>query len=299
MHTTVAICTRNRATLLDGALREACAQARALGDASVLVVDNGSTDETRAVVLGHPGVRYVFEGAVGLSNARNSALEHAEHGVLVYLDDDAVPQAGWLEALRKPLLEDSRIAAVGGRIVPSWSAAPPAWVKGALVRSAFSLLERTDAFELNTTPRTWICGASFAIRTSALKAVGGYSDRLGRKGESLLSGEEELVFRRLIARGDRVVYRPDAVVAHIVHEERLRRRWVLRRFFAQGVSNGILEGYRVTENAAQSIDVPKVERKLGDVPEMVARHANDSPFELACLCAEVLGYAWQAVKGRR
>src|SRR5438105_795860 len=98
----VALCTRNRAALLQRALQGVLAQ---LGDdAELLIVDNASSDDTpriaQAAAAADPRVRALVEKEPGLSVARNAALREACGRVVVFLDDDAVAGPGWLDAYR-------------------------------------------------------------------------------------------------------------------------------------------------------------------------------------------------------
>ena len=65
----------------------------------------------------------------GLSGARNSAVEQASGDLLVFLDDDAAPTEGWLDALLEPFA-DADVAAVGGAATPAWPTRRPGWFTG-------------------------------------------------------------------------------------------------------------------------------------------------------------------------
>ena len=84
------ICTHNREDYLGAAIDSLLEQDFA--DYEVIVVDNASTDSTRAIVearLPHPQLQYVYEANLGLSVARNAGAAVAKGEILAYLDDDA------------------------------------------------------------------------------------------------------------------------------------------------------------------------------------------------------------------
>jgi hypothetical protein len=76
-----------------------------------------------------------------------------------------------------------------------------------------------------------------SVRRTAALAVGGYDPRLGRRGAKLLSSEEPDLTRRLKAAGWAIRYEPEAAVVQQVLPERLEKRWLMRRSWAQGISN--------------------------------------------------------------
>src|SRR6266700_2101384 len=89
----LAICTYNRAALLQRALRSVAQQTIGRSDVELIVIDNGSTDETAKVVAAHQkengSLRYFVEPKPGIAHARNRALAEASGEYLAFLDDDA------------------------------------------------------------------------------------------------------------------------------------------------------------------------------------------------------------------
>jgi GT2 family glycosyltransferase len=77
-------------------------------------------------------------------------------------------------------------------------------------------------------------------RETLLK-LGGMRTDLGHKRKSLLGGEDNDIFNRLIANGHRVYYQPTAHVNHPVPKERQTRRFLLRRLFWDGASQPLFE----------------------------------------------------------
>ena len=118
---TIAICTRNRAHSLRSALHGVGRLRRPRGwDIQVLVVDNGSTDQTADMVqscgrrLPYPLMR-VWEPTPGVAFARNCAMQSASGDWLAFLDDDEVPRPGWLSGLLS-CAQRRRVRGVGGSV---------------------------------------------------------------------------------------------------------------------------------------------------------------------------------------
>jgi hypothetical protein len=94
---TVAICTRERPDDLARTLVAVHAAARGR---PILVIDNRPhSDRTREAAAAWPQVQYVREDRPGLNAARNRALREARTEIVAFTDDDAAPEAQWLDAL--------------------------------------------------------------------------------------------------------------------------------------------------------------------------------------------------------
>src|SRR3989337_1168394 len=132
MDATVLIATYNRAALLDETLAW-LARMRVSPTLTwdVIVVDNNSSDDTRAVVERHIArfpvrLRYLFEPTQGRSSALNSGIAQATGEVLVFTDDDVRVADGWLDAATGPLMGgEATIAYSGGPVRPIWGRQPP------------------------------------------------------------------------------------------------------------------------------------------------------------------------------
>ena len=98
----VVLPTRNRSALLARTLESLQGQTLDAAEFEVIVVDNGSTDDTRAVVeriaSSQPNVRYAHEAEPGLHNARHAGIEAARSELLLFGDDDIRAFPTWVEA---------------------------------------------------------------------------------------------------------------------------------------------------------------------------------------------------------
>jgi glycosyltransferase involved in cell wall biosynthesis len=170
----------------------------------------------------------------GLSGARNTALERARGSIVIFLDDDAVPLDGWLDALRAPYV-DERINGVGGFAKPHWARGRPRWfpdeflwVVGCSHRGLPSVAQ----------PVRNLIGANMSFRKVAFDSVGGFVEAMGRVGTRPLGCEEtEFSIRLTKANPDVVLlYNPAAQVEHYVSGQRGSIRYFAQRCWAEGLS---------------------------------------------------------------
>jgi glucosyl-dolichyl phosphate glucuronosyltransferase len=240
----VIICTYNRADRLVLAL-EALTQQTLPGQAfEVVVVDNRSTDHTAAICKAFQArfvnFRYVYESVQGLSKARNTGWQTSPSAYIAYLDDDAIPCKGWVEAILN-VFETVRPqpVSIGGPIYPLWEIPRPDWITP-VMETLFTMLDGGE------TPR-WFSdheypwGANVIYRRDALEKVGGFCEQLGRNGQSLLSGEETLLNATLKAQGEGFYYSPQAAVSHWVPKERINPDWLIQRSYWQGYSVALVD----------------------------------------------------------
>jgi glucosyl-dolichyl phosphate glucuronosyltransferase len=233
---TVAICTRNRMALLEKAVRSVLAQAD--DRVEILIVDNNSTDGTAELAgkfaAADSRVRTVRELQTGLSVARNLALREAKGDWVIFLDDDATVEAGWLAAYKIFFLQppSRQIAIVGGAVIPHYEMAPPNWVE---TGGNLELGPNPLCFPPNGHP--WECNCAYR-RDTALQA-GGFDARLGHRGDAAGCREGADLNLRLQDAGYEIWWLPGAPIRHLVHARRLNLRWFLHAAFNGGRSIAI------------------------------------------------------------
>src|SRR5260370_1237736 len=133
MDLTVIICTWNRAKSLGVVLKSLEASVVPEGlEWEVLVVDNNSKDDTRAVcesfIANKPRrFRYLFHGTQGKTNALNAGIQDARSEVLALTDDDLTVDPHWIAEMYDAFKKFD-CAAVGGKIVPVWNWKKPSWI---------------------------------------------------------------------------------------------------------------------------------------------------------------------------
>lgn len=170
----------------------------------------------------------------GVSLARNAGLAWADTEWLAFIDDDELAPPDWGEALIAlcARLPDD-CAACGGNVVPRW---PDANERNLCDRwlDYLSIIRQKGEFDQTKQHRFGI-GHSI-VRTRAVRAVGGFNLGLGRRGTTLISGEESLLVEQLILAGW-TIWHSDAIeVEHSIPLERLSLDWGIKRAYWEGRS---------------------------------------------------------------
>jgi GT2 family glycosyltransferase len=202
-------------------------------------------DALTVVVSGREDPAFLSEPRPGLSHARNRALGWtAEAGadVLAFVDDDAVVDPGWYDALQARWDEaPSEVACIGGPIRPRFSVEPPAWFSDG-ISHVLTLLDRGPSVRDLDPDREAVYGANISFRVEPLREIGGFDPSLGHSGSRVFFGEEDEAQRALVRLGYRVRYVPDAGVTHVIPPERLTRASFIRRRYAFGRALGARGG---------------------------------------------------------
>lgn len=252
MRLSIVIPTFNRAKLLGDVLEDLDRQdAAAAGSFEVVVVDDGSTDATAAVVRtaverSAHRIRYLHQPNAGLNAARNVGLRESAGEIVAYLDDDVALPSTWVTSTLRGFDLHPHVDALAGRILLQFEGEEPAWITGGLRHylSEYDLGERPSIISPHDYPR----GACFAVRRRALAQIEPFRAGLDRRGTSLLSSGEKELFMRLHAAGAVTMYWPESWVLHRVPAERTTVAWFRRRAAAQGAGDAViarLEGRRL------------------------------------------------------
>ncbi len=284
MKFSIVIATYNRAgTLADTLNSLAGLQSAAAWE--VIVVDNNSPDDTRAVVEGAAAafpvpLRYAFEREQGRSAALNRGFSLATGDIVVTTDDDVRVAPDWLDHIARGF-ETLKCDYVGGRVLPLWESRPPRWLPttNGQLWAVIALLDYGSA-PLRYGRRVPL-GVNMAIRRGALERVGGFDPRIGRKAGTLLGQEVREWCLRAHAAGLVGYYVPDIVVQHLIPADRLTKRYFRRWFYWRGISRAMLyaeTGLDMEKPEESRLDYSKVPHLAG-VPRYMFRSAMTAALD--------------------
>ncbi|HXI58432.1 MAG TPA: glycosyltransferase family 2 protein, partial [Polyangia bacterium] len=206
----------------------------------VIVVDNGSTDETAPALAALENVRHRRNDAnLGFGAACNQGASMARAPSLLFLNNDTEPQPGWLSAMVRVADADPRIAAVNPRLV---------FPDGTIQHAGF-IVAYGFPYPVSVIPREYrkpagaaservelraASGACLLVQTAIFGALKGFDD-------AFINGYEDIdLCFRIGQAGGRIIYAPDAVVVHheamsggrfkneAVNLDRFQQRWMRR-----------------------------------------------------------------------
>ncbi len=279
---TVIICVRNGALLIPRQLR-ALADQRAAATWEVVVVDNGSTDATVAVVrdlapLLPVPVRVVDASArAGICHARNVGASAARGALLAFCDCDDEVAPGWVDAAVAGL-QDHDVVAGGLRELDSEPGAAPAEIAGgAFVQASFGGA---------------VIGCNFAVRRDAYFAIGGFDESLPPYGC------DDVEFSLRANKAQLTVAKRDDMVVHFRRTTGTRE--LLRKTYLSAQAEALVWRRHSDRYAHLVRPGVIVRRALAAVPAAVASLVGGSPSRVVARrvvtrCGNVVGY-WRLVR---
>jgi glycosyltransferase involved in cell wall biosynthesis len=209
-YVSVVVPVRNGARSLDACLSSLVAQDYPADRHEILVVDNGSTDRTPAIIDSYP-VRRLNEPRRGVSHARNRGIDEARGEIVAFLDGDCTADPTWLRGIADPF-EDPEVGCVAGElrhIEPTTAAE----------RQAKRLLGRWQQFAFSSNP-PYAITANAAFRRDVFEQIGRFDPHLPR------AQDVEIGLRFHSLSPLRLAYGSDAVARH-------QHRPTQRGFFQQ------------------------------------------------------------------
>lgn len=283
----IIIPTFNGASRVSNCLDAILPQAEA-HNAEILVVDDGSTDNTAGVVVRYPTVRLIRQANAGPAAARNRGAAEASGAIIVFTDDDCVPAPGWLDAMLKPF-DDPQVVGTKG--------AYRTRQKSLIAR--FAQIEYEDKYRvmLGFEYIDFLDTYSAAFRRENFLEMQGYDTSF-----PVACAEDVELSYRMSVRGWKMKFAPEAFVYH-THPETLGKYLKKKYKFAfwrvlavrKNPSKGIKDTHTPQLMKFQLLFAPAL--VLGIALDLALRTPLRSPFSLVVLLAflaSTLPFAFRA-----
>jgi glycosyltransferase involved in cell wall biosynthesis len=281
----IVVCTYNRMELLETCLTAANAQSVSRNEYEILVIENSLDDQTfgeNKKKFSKYSDKFLRSKPPGLSIARNLGWRNSASDIVIYLDDDAIPDRFWLSEILNAYKEFPNAFSVGGRVDPLLQIEPPEW----LTTEMFDYLSVVNYGSKNISigANKWLVGANISFKKNFLIECNGFPEDLGRIGtsNSLLSNDETPLFNKIYALNKEVVYSGKALVKHLVPNSRLTKSWLRKRVIWQAISD-VIKGDKLSDAQISDFKIRYANLSKGD--SLVGRSifgllSHDSDLEI-------------------
>ncbi|MFQ5744364.1 MAG: glycosyltransferase family 2 protein [Acidobacteriota bacterium] len=220
----IVICSKDRADELQHAVASIRSSGKAGCSAEIVIVEE--TASPRSI----PDVKYIHltdEGR-GFGHARNLGVRQTSHDLVLFIDDDCEAEAGWVEALSAPLLEDPELLGVAGSVrVRDCNLI--GYAENILGFPGGGLRYLHQAQE-RVVPTRYLSTCNCAYRRRAIERAGGFPEDAAEGGEDFLLAERVCTLGRCAYARDAAVY----------HRPRGNLRAIFRWFARRGRSEWLI-----------------------------------------------------------
>jgi glycosyltransferase involved in cell wall biosynthesis len=216
-----------------------------------LIIDNASINDQQVRKVGkRHGFEYVREDKIGLSQARLRAFQELQDGMFIFLDDDNILDSNYISIAYQFHLANPNVLAFGGKVSTN-SMPRTAWQNEVL--QFLGIRDLGDSLSIVPTSYSWQpeepIGAGICISPRLAERMRILSDeekecflKLGRKGASLMSGEDGFICRIMFPIGQ-LAYVPELKVDHEFDLNRTKIRYLVRLMFNYGRSDFFLRDF--------------------------------------------------------
>ena len=210
----------------------------------VLVVDNGSTDDTKEISLSFQNkikkLQYLFCKSPGLMAARHMGCDMAKGEILCYLDDDSLVTKDWLKGISESFADED-VGLVGGPCIPEYEVEPPYWVEyfwdeteHGKTNTVLSLVDFGNQ-KLFITPN-FVYGCNYSIRKKIFLGLGGTNpDYFPEKYRQFQGDGESGLAAKISRSGYKTVYDPLVKIQHLIPQSRLTVEYFCWRRYFNGI----------------------------------------------------------------
>jgi glycosyltransferase involved in cell wall biosynthesis len=234
----------------------------------VIVVDNGSTDDTADIAVrlwsNNPPtlLRVVREHRLGLSYARHCGLSEAKYEIVSFIDDDNWVCRDWVQLVSDLMGQFQDVGACGGYNEAVCEITPPYWFE--IYKAAYAIGPQGSEPGDISNGRGFLWGAGLSVRKSAWQQLVTEEFRqllLDRRGAaSTAGGDAELSFALRLA-GWKLWYDPRLQLRHFLPAHRLEWSYVRSLYRGFGASSVYLDLYSYALEGEPRSSLQQVTRK--------------------------------------
>lgn len=251
-----------------------------------LLIDNASTEplEPRIDLSWHPNARHVKEKQLGLTHARLRGIRESTGDVLLFVDDDNVLDADFLEHAQKVGQEWPRLGVWGGQSRPGFEAPPPEWTREYWSRLVIREFDSDRWSNQQSHADSMPCGAGMCVRRSVagyyldLHESGKRNIVMDRSGNSLMSGGDSDMAMCACDVGLGMGLFTSLKLTHLISADRLTEDYLVRLVEGLAYSGVVLESFRPSTSDNIHSAGAQFSTSIADFARLLIRNRRDRRF---------------------
>jgi glycosyltransferase involved in cell wall biosynthesis len=293
----VIVCTYNpRPDYLQRTLDGLRAQTFPQDQWQLLVVDNRSDEPLagRIDLSWHPHGRIVREENPGLTPARLRGIRESEGGLLIFVDDDNVLAPDYLASAVNLFEKRPDLGLASGCLLPEYEAAPPPWFTGEYESWLAVRRLKKSAWSSFSDSQSEPAGAGLCLRRSVAQAYledaqgNRFQLLLGRRGKSLLSGEDVALSKIALFHGYSIGQFVDLKLTHLIPARRVEPDYLFS-LYRHIVASGMILGW--LDTPAETRGSHSFRLSLSSIPRELYKSLFQGPIRRRL--------AWERFQARR
>jgi len=198
----------------------------------IIAVNNNSTDNTLSILKKYQQllpIKILFEEKKGKNHALNNAIKQVQGDIIVFTDDDVIPQANWLVKIREIADKQPSFSIFGGKIEPHWITPPKQW-NIEWIHMGIVYAVTSDSNKSGKIGAGYIWGPNMAIRREIFNKGFLFNTAIGPDGTNNYAMGSETSFTFMLEKeGYQCWFEPSCIVKHIIKESQMSSQWVLSR----------------------------------------------------------------------
>ncbi len=251
-----------------------------------LLIDNASSTplDSRVDLSWHPNGRHISEPKLGLTHARLRGIAESNAEVLVFVDDDNVLDADFLEQALKIGEEWPRLGTWAGQTRPGFEAPPPDWTRAYWSRL---VIREFDSDRWSNGPAdadAMPCGAGMCVRRSVanyyleLHRTGQREVMMDRAGTSLISGGDSDMAICACDLGMGMGLFASLKLTHLIPPDRLTEDYLVRLVEGLAYSSLVLNSFRPSQSGNGHVSKKGLSTQAADVARLLTRNRRERRF---------------------
>lgn len=232
-----------------------------------IIIENGEkngVEKTTRMLKSEVSVDYLYSEPANKSVALNKALNTIpDDGFVLFMDDDIRFNSGLICAYHNAVEQHGAGYYYGGPIAPHYDITPPEWMLCYLPHSAKGWsYQQTEELK-------YFFGCNWGAFKKDLQNAGMFDEDLGPGNQTLSTGQESNMQKKLFDRGVRPVYVKDALVYHYVPEHRCSFEWAIKRKFKDGKYSGMQDHFLDVSRSFLGYPIAIIKELIARLPKFL------------------------------